>query len=98
MRYSIFALILAVGCDSRSTSEEYCTRLQTCNLLIPGKSVEECVQDIDTLMNQLPATQRDEVEFDVQMCLDHPACGSFAVCIQNLPGGSGSGSGAAAAK
>jgi len=95
MRYSIFALIFATACDSRSTSEEYCTRLQTCNLLVVGKSVEECVQDIDTLMNQLPATQRDEVEYEVQQCLDHPACSSFGMCIQNLPGAS-SGSGSAA--
>ena len=96
MRFSIFALIFATACDSRSTSEEYCTRLQNCNLLVVGKSVEECVQDIDTLMNQLPPTQRDEVEYELQMCLDHPACGSFGVCVQNL--GSGSGSGSAAAK
>ncbi len=95
MRYSIFALILVAACDSRSTSEEYCNRLQTCNLLVVGKSVEECVQDIDAYMNQLPPTQRDEVEYEVNMCLDHPACSSFGTCIQDLPGSS-SGSGSAA--
>jgi monomeric isocitrate dehydrogenase len=84
MRRFIIFLLLAPACTSRSTSEQYCDRAQACNLLKPGISVEECVQDIDAKINQLPQTQRDELEYQVQQCLNHPACNGFASCVSAL--------------
>jgi hypothetical protein len=89
MRHIIWILALA-ACTSKSTTEELCDRMQSCNLLRAGVSVDECVQDLDTALGQLPPTQKDEVEYDLQQCLDHPACSGLASCVQSYIG-SGSG-------
>jgi hypothetical protein len=93
MRFTIALIIVIIatttGCPSSSLTEEYCNRADSCNIL--KNSVEECIQDSDAALDKLPKNQRDEVEYEVKQCLDHPSCASFAACVESLSSGSGSG-------
>ncbi len=75
-------MIALVGCDSASKTEEFCNRADSCNLL--QGSVEECVDDLDTLLDDLSKSQREELLYQVQMCLDRPSCNGFATCTRDL--------------
>ena len=78
----IVAALTAVGCDSSSKTEEFCRRADSCNRL--AGSVEECVEELDVLLDDLPPNKRDELMYDVQQCLDRPSCDGFASCIEDL--------------
>lgn len=76
------ALFSLAACTSPSKTEEFCTRADSCNLL--EGSVEECIEDLDSVLDQLPPSQRDELLYDVQSCLDRPSCDGFGGCINSL--------------
>ncbi len=78
---------LIAGCTTESPTEQFCKRADSCNLLTT--SVDECTQDLDSEIAQLPQSKQQELEYDVQQCLDHPSCDGFAQCVQNLGSGSG---------
>lgn len=83
MRTRIVLIVFAAtGCASSTLSEEYCNRLDSCNIL--ARSVEECVQDVDKALDSLPQNQRDEVEYDFKQCLDRPSCDGFHACVNAL--------------
>lgn len=81
MRFAII-LMVVVGCDEASKTEEFCNRADSCNIL--DNSVEECVEDLDALLDDLPASDREEVLFAVQQCLDRPSCSGFRSCVEDL--------------
>lgn len=83
-RLALVPLLLALGCSSSSLTSEYCNRLDACNRL--RGSVEECVADLDTSLDDLSPHDRDELEYEVQDCLDHPSCGGFTACVSALTG------------
>jgi len=81
--YCIAAIVLAAtGCGTSSLAEEYCSRLDSCNNL--ARSVDECVQDSENVLQSLPKNQRDEVEFELKMCLERPSCDGFGSCVFEL--------------
>ncbi|MEJ7596585.1 MAG: hypothetical protein WKG01_01640 [Kofleriaceae bacterium] len=82
MRTILFTLLALTACSSSSKTEEFCGRADSCNLL--DGSVEECVEDLDVLLDDLAPSKRDELLFDVQECLDRPSCGGFSSCIASL--------------
>ena len=84
MRIIICIMIAALaGCpDPASKTEELCERADSCNIL--NGSVEECVDELDTVLDDLSDARRDELMFDVQQCLDRPSCGGFASCVEDL--------------
>lgn len=77
-------VFMASGCASSSLAEEYCTRLDSCNIL--RGSVEECVQDSQKALDSLSPHQRDEVEYEFKQCLDRPSCDGFRACVSALGG------------
>lgn len=79
----MIALLTLTGCfDSSSKTEEFCKRADSCNIL--SRSVEECVDELDTALDDLTDAQREELMFDVQQCLDRPSCGGFRSCVEDL--------------
>jgi hypothetical protein len=78
----IVVIIALAGCDSASKTEEFCSRADSCNVL--SGSVEECIEDLDVLLDDLPSSDREEVLYEVQKCLDRPSCSGFASCVQDL--------------
>jgi hypothetical protein len=83
MRKAIILCFALAGCfDSASKTEEFCDRADSCNLL--KGSVEECVEDLDSALEDLPRSKREELLYDVQECLDRPSCNGFATCIGDL--------------
>ena len=81
-RRLIVVMIVLAGCDSASKTEEFCNRADSCNVL--SGSVEECVEELDVLLDDLPASDREEVLYAVQKCLDRPSCSGFASCVKDL--------------
>ena len=84
MRSIAFVLVTLVACDSSSKTEEFCRRADSCNIL--NGSVDECIEELDVLLEDLPPSQRDELMYDVQLCLDRPSCGGFSSCVDDLDG------------
>jgi hypothetical protein len=78
----VLGLMSLVACDSSSKTEEFCRRADTCNIL--NGSVEECVEELDTALGDLPSSQRDELMYEVQQCLDRPSCNGFSSCVGEL--------------
>ena len=72
-------LFAAIGCSS--TTERFCERLDSCNILRPGISVDECVDTLDEALGELPDDFREEAEFELEECLDRPSCSGFSTCI-----------------
>ena len=78
----IVIVCVLVGCDSASKTEEFCERADSCNIL--NNSVEECVEELDTALDQLSPSRREEVLYEVQRCLERPSCGGFRSCVEDL--------------
>lgn len=76
-------LVFVAGCpSSASKTEEFCERADSCNIL--DGSVEECVDTLDSALDDLSDHQREEVMYDVQQCLDRPSCSGFRSCVEDL--------------
>lgn len=78
----LVSVMVAGGCTSSSLTEEYCERADHCNALV--NSVDECIDTIDTALDRLSSSQRDELKHEVRECLDHPSCTGFRDCIADL--------------
>lgn len=80
----IFAIIIIsiAGCSSASLSEEFCERLDSCNAI--RGSVEECIDNTDKVLDDLPAHSRDEVEYAFKQCLERPSCNGFTSCVLDI--------------
>jgi hypothetical protein len=86
----IVSMSTAGACTSDSTSQQFCNRAQTCNLL--NTSVDECTQDLQSQIAELPESQQQELNYELEQCLSHPSCDGFSQCVGDL-NGSNSGSG-----
>ena len=82
MRSFLFTVIALTACSSSSKTEEFCSRADSCNALVT--SVDECVEDLDVLLEDLPSHEADELMYEVQECLDRPSCNGFKTCISDL--------------
>ena len=78
----VLAIILLTACSSASTGDDFCNRANSCNFLVT--SVEECVNSVDTALNGLSDSDREDVESQLQRCIDRPSCSQFASCILGL--------------
>ena len=63
-----------------SVASRFCERGDECNLL-SGKSVDECTEDVESILADATPSQRKEIEFDLEKCLERPTCGGFADCL-----------------
>ena len=80
--HRLIIIVMLAACDSASKTDEFCSRADSCNIL--QNSVEECVEDLDALLDDLPASDREEVLYEVQECLDRPSCSGFRSCVEDL--------------
>lgn len=80
--HRLVMIVALVACSSASETEEFCQRADSCNLL--RGSVEECVEELDEVLDDLPPSQQEEVLYEVQRCLDRPSCGGFEDCVEDL--------------
>jgi len=76
----ITMLLAAVGCSS--TAERFCDRADSCKIL--QTSVDQCVHVLENALDQVPASDREEVEHLLEECIDHPSCSGFSTCISSL--------------
>jgi hypothetical protein len=77
-----FALCALLAAACGSTAEDICERADSCNAL--NGSVQECVETIENALDQLTSTQAEQAEFEMNKCLENPACGSFISCFNNI--------------
>ncbi|HLL22302.1 MAG TPA: hypothetical protein VK427_09235 [Kofleriaceae bacterium] len=80
--HKLIVICVLTSCTVASKTEEYCERAESCNLL--RGSVEECIDYIDSELDRLSDTAREELLYSVQQCLDRPSCGGFSGCIEDL--------------
>jgi hypothetical protein len=80
----VFVMFLA-GCpsDQPDPVAESCQRLDTCNALKAGVSVDECVQDVDKSLDGLTATNRSDWNKLMNNCLGFAACADFLTCVND---------------
>jgi hypothetical protein len=62
-----------------STTDDFCNRADSCNFL--ATSVDECVNTLDAVLNPLPDADREQVERQLQGCIDLPTCSEFSSCV-----------------
>jgi len=72
----------ACGTDNPDPVQESCQRLDTCNALNTGISVDECVQDVDKSLDGLTADNRKDWDTLMKNCLSLASCETFLSCVQ----------------
>jgi hypothetical protein len=88
-----FALLLAccfatslaalAGCDDEDNPVlQACERLDECNALNAGVSVEECVEMVDRNLDQYTSSQRSDWEGLMRSCLDFDSCQLYIDCVE----------------
>jgi hypothetical protein len=85
----VLAIILITACSCASTSDDFCNRAELCNFLTTD--VGECVKSIDTALDSLPDSYRENAESELQSCIDLPTCSDFASCVRTLQTAEGRG-------
>ena len=58
-----------------------CQRLDECNALGAGTSVDECVEEIDAQLDDLGASQRADWNGLMRSCLGFNSCDLFIDCV-----------------
>lgn len=78
------AFLLSCGGDGNSSSsvaERGCERDDECNFLEPGVSVSECIEQIETLLDSLTQSQRNDFVRIVNECLEFETCAAYNACL-----------------
>jgi hypothetical protein len=78
----IMLLAAASGCSSSSTTEKFCDRADSCDIL--ATNVNECVRILDDALDELPDSVREEAENQLEDCLDRASCSGFASCLSSF--------------
>ncbi len=78
----VLAILLITACSCASTTEDFCNRAESCNILVTN--VEKCVEDVDAALDSLPDSYRETAESQLQSCLDNPTCPEFVACLRTL--------------
>ena len=58
-----------------------CERLDECNALNPGISVDECVQEVDVALQSATPSERNDWATLMNGCLQFDTCNAFISCI-----------------
>ena len=91
-RYIFLAvcLLTTLGCGSDSDVKDaghgFCEKLDDCNLLQPGVSVDDCNETFDDELDGLTSAERREAERETEEfndCLEL-SCGNFLQCVSAI--------------
>lgn len=78
------AVLSLAACQSGSDPVvESCQKLDECNALKPGVSVDECVETLDKNLDGLTASKRTDVQGLMEGCLAFESCDGFLACVNN---------------
>ncbi|HYU16159.1 MAG TPA: hypothetical protein VEL05_08815 [Candidatus Acidoferrum sp.] len=73
------------GSDDPSTVEGACDRLDECQVLAAaGVSRDECVEIIDTALDNATPSDRNDWESIMDSCLEFESCNAFRTCAAPL--------------
>jgi hypothetical protein len=77
-----FVLLNSVGCggDSKSTTQQMCEKLDSCNELPAGVDLKSCVESFDQALKAGTTSQRSDWESGTQQCLKLQDCVNFSAC------------------
>jgi len=81
MRALLFVIAITSACASDPVADA-CKRADDCNALTG--SIQECTENFDSALNQLPQSQQEEYRHAIDDCLTHPSCSAFVSCINAL--------------
>ncbi len=83
LRKIVVIMGLAVGLSAcgGSTVEQACERLDECNALAQGVSVEDCVQETENVLDMLTESQRKDALKVIEDCLDFESCTAYVSCV-----------------
>ena len=71
--------IVTAGCG-RNLAREMCQRGGSCNLLVPGISVEECGDELQKVLDDLTTSKRADCEAQLAVCADKESCEGYLSC------------------
>jgi hypothetical protein len=71
--------LFAVGCST--DTQDFCARLDECNFIKTGNSVEDCVNDMDHGLEDLSSSEQRDAERIMDDCLSFESCAGFTGCI-----------------
>jgi hypothetical protein len=85
-RLAIASLALAVGlvtaCGPGSDPVvDACERLDECNALNAGISVDECIQEVDVALQSATPSERNDWATLMNGCLQFDTCNAFISCV-----------------
>ena len=75
--------LTACGNGGADPVEAGCDRLDECNALNPGVSAEECVEMVDTQLENVTPSQRSDWETLMGGCLQFDTCTAFLSCVDS---------------
>jgi hypothetical protein len=73
--------LTACGGGDGDPVAEGCDRLDECNALNAGISADECVEMVDTQLENVTPSQRSDWETLMGGCLEFDTCSAFLSCV-----------------
>ncbi len=73
--------LVACGGGDGDPVADGCDRLDECNALNPGISADECVEMVDTQLENVTPSQRSDWETLMGGCLEFDTCSAFLSCV-----------------
>lgn len=86
MRMLLVGLVLAVGTTLGCGGDEgpagsVCARLDKCNLLATGVSVDDCTETVDRELDDMNSAERADALRGLGDCLKFESCSAFGECM-----------------
>ena len=69
------------------TEHQFCKKLQACNFMAAGQTVDTCTEALQKAWNLMTSAQKGDCEKATQKCIDMADCTNFANCIATAPTG-----------
>jgi hypothetical protein len=73
------------GCSQPAPVEDLCQRLDSCNALAAGYSVQDCVDNRNSCVDDLTSSERNDWEDLMGSCLERDSCSLFIECYLQVP-------------
>ena len=74
--------MFAIGCSNVAAS--YCERLDECNFLAAGKTVNSCTEETEKILDSYTSGKRSDCEKAMDECLSKSDCTNFVNCVNAM--------------